>query len=71
MIHSILQIIIQAIDKVPILKGYRTVILAGVLVVLATLDAVGVTHGLYDQVAPFVYPLAVGTALAHDPKAPA
>lgn len=67
--NKIISLIIGIVDKVPFLKGYRTVILTGTLGVVAVLDKFGVGPGnLYDTISPVIWPLAVVTGLAHETK---
>lgn len=68
MIQGILDFVIKIIDAIPFLRGWKTVIALVALGVIGTLDKVGVTTGLYDQVAPVLWPITTALALAHKPS---
>ena len=68
MVEKIINMLVTVVDKVlPVGNRYRTAILTTVIAITAILDAVGVTHGLYDVTSPVLWPLAVATGLSHIP----
>jgi len=61
-----LEIVIKVVDAVPVLKGFRTAIVLGIMLVLFVLDKTGVGPGnLYDVSSVILWPLAVATGIAH------
>ena len=63
---TITGIIVRALDTIPFLKGYRTLIFLGGVFGLALVDKLGVGPGnLYETYSPWIWPAAVATGLAH------
>ncbi len=66
LVQTILNIVINVINAIPVLKGYRTFILTIIQVILIGLDQFGVGSGdLWHTAAPLLVPLTTATALGH------
>lgn len=69
-IQTMLDVLVKVVDAVPALKGYRTVILVAIMLVLALLDQFGVgPGGLFEMAKPYLIGATMLTALAHKSKA--